>query len=191
MTGLGLFVLFVIVERSAKDPLMPFSIWKNPVILYANLVSFTTGAIYDWGFRIFTDICHWGYGATCDYCRVYTYCNVNRLATCLVSRWSFVNQIWYVFRIIRRWNLAHFGDDVICLHACGIRPMVGGDCELFRRCRYGVNKYVLYRHDSGSCPKGKTWDSNCCKYVHEKLWEYSWCGIVWSNFKRLANDGFQ
>lgn len=43
--GIGLFVLFVIVERSAKDPIMPFSIWKNPVILYANLVSFTTGFI--------------------------------------------------------------------------------------------------------------------------------------------------
>ena len=43
--GFGLFALFVIVERSAKDPIMPFSIWKNPVILYANLVSFTTGFI--------------------------------------------------------------------------------------------------------------------------------------------------
>ena len=45
LVGFGLFTLFVIVERTAKDPLMPFSIWKNPVILYANLVSFTTGFI--------------------------------------------------------------------------------------------------------------------------------------------------
>ncbi len=44
-TGLGLFGLFVIVERSVENPIMPFSIWKNPVILYANLVSFTTGFI--------------------------------------------------------------------------------------------------------------------------------------------------
>ncbi|WP_438316647.1 MDR family MFS transporter [Sporosarcina sp. FA9] len=43
--GIGLFILFIFVERSANDPMMPFSIWKNPVILYANLVSFTTGVI--------------------------------------------------------------------------------------------------------------------------------------------------
>ena len=43
--GISFFILFVFVERAAKDPLMPFSIWKNPVILYANLVSFTTGFI--------------------------------------------------------------------------------------------------------------------------------------------------
>ena len=43
--GIGLFALFIIVERLAIDPIMPFSIWKNPVILYANLVSFTTGFI--------------------------------------------------------------------------------------------------------------------------------------------------
>lgn len=45
VVGLGFFVLFIVVERTAKNPLMPFSIWKNPVILYANLVSFTTGFI--------------------------------------------------------------------------------------------------------------------------------------------------
>ncbi len=43
--AVGLFIVFIFVERAAKDPLMPFSIWKNPVILYANLVSFTTGFI--------------------------------------------------------------------------------------------------------------------------------------------------
>lgn len=45
LTAIVLFAVFVYVERSAKDPLMPFTIWKNPVILYANLVSFTTGFI--------------------------------------------------------------------------------------------------------------------------------------------------
>jgi EmrB/QacA subfamily drug resistance transporter len=45
LISFGLFTLFVFVERAAKDPLMPFSIWRNPVILYANLVSFTTGFI--------------------------------------------------------------------------------------------------------------------------------------------------
>ncbi|QUW21722.1 MFS transporter [Sporosarcina sp. Marseille-Q4063] len=45
LVAFGLFTLFVFVERAAKDPLMPFSIWRNPVILYANLVSFTTGFI--------------------------------------------------------------------------------------------------------------------------------------------------
>ncbi|MCZ2258943.1 MDR family MFS transporter [Sporosarcina sp. G11-34] len=45
LMGIGLFVLFIFVERSAKDPMMPFSIWRNPVILYANLVSFATGVI--------------------------------------------------------------------------------------------------------------------------------------------------
>ncbi|MCZ2257175.1 MDR family MFS transporter [Sporosarcina sp. G11-34] len=43
--GIGLLLLFFLVERTAKDPMMPFSIWKNPVIFYANLVSFTTGII--------------------------------------------------------------------------------------------------------------------------------------------------
>lgn len=45
LTGLGLFALFIYVERLAKEPIMPFTIWKNPVILYANLVSLTTGFI--------------------------------------------------------------------------------------------------------------------------------------------------
>lgn len=45
LLGVGLFTLFIWVERKAEDPMMPFSIWKNPVILYANLVSLTTGVI--------------------------------------------------------------------------------------------------------------------------------------------------
>jgi len=43
--GLGLLAFFVFAERVAKDPIMPFAIWRNKVILYANLVSFTTGFI--------------------------------------------------------------------------------------------------------------------------------------------------
>lgn len=43
--GFSLFVFFVIGERAAENPIMPFQIWRNPVILYANLVSFTTGFI--------------------------------------------------------------------------------------------------------------------------------------------------
>lgn len=40
-----LFSLFIRVERRAENPIMPFTIWRNPVILYANIVSFTTGFI--------------------------------------------------------------------------------------------------------------------------------------------------
>lgn len=43
--GIGLFSLFIWIERKAEDPMMPFAIWKSPVILYANLVSLTTGVI--------------------------------------------------------------------------------------------------------------------------------------------------
>lgn len=43
--GVGLFTMFIWTERKAEDPMMPFTIWKNPVILYANLVSLTTGVI--------------------------------------------------------------------------------------------------------------------------------------------------
>ncbi|WP_432359682.1 MDR family MFS transporter [Sporosarcina sp. UB5] len=45
LLGVALFTLFIRMERKAKEPMMPFSIWKNPVILYANLVSLTTGVI--------------------------------------------------------------------------------------------------------------------------------------------------
>ncbi|MCG7342702.1 MFS transporter [Sporosarcina sp. ACRSL] len=45
LLGGALFALFIWIERKAEDPMMPFSIWKNPVILYANLVSLTTGVI--------------------------------------------------------------------------------------------------------------------------------------------------
>ena len=45
LVGLGALALFVKVERKAVDPVMPFAMWKNPVILYANLVSLTTGVI--------------------------------------------------------------------------------------------------------------------------------------------------
>ncbi|WP_194841527.1 MDR family MFS transporter [Sporosarcina obsidiansis] len=40
-----MFILFFRQEKTAQDPLISFSIWKNPVILYANLVSLTTGII--------------------------------------------------------------------------------------------------------------------------------------------------
>ncbi|MHA6258536.1 MDR family MFS transporter [Sporosarcina sp. CAU 1771] len=45
ISGLISLALFVLVERTAIEPMMPFSIWRNPVILYANLVSLTTGVI--------------------------------------------------------------------------------------------------------------------------------------------------
>ncbi|MFC5588604.1 MDR family MFS transporter [Sporosarcina soli] len=44
-TGIGLFIFFIQVEKKVANPVMPFSIWQNPVILYANLVSLTTGII--------------------------------------------------------------------------------------------------------------------------------------------------
>ncbi len=40
-----IFTLFIFVERKAKDPMMPFSIWRNTSILFANLVSLFTGII--------------------------------------------------------------------------------------------------------------------------------------------------
>lgn len=45
LIGISAFLLFIRVEKRAVNPIMPFSLWKNPVILYANLVSFTTGFI--------------------------------------------------------------------------------------------------------------------------------------------------
>jgi EmrB/QacA subfamily drug resistance transporter len=45
IVGLGALALLVRVERKAINPVMPFAMWKNPVILYANLVSLTTGVI--------------------------------------------------------------------------------------------------------------------------------------------------
>lgn len=45
VVGILLFSVFVIVEKKVQNPMMPFNLWTNPVILYANLVSFTTGFI--------------------------------------------------------------------------------------------------------------------------------------------------
>jgi EmrB/QacA subfamily drug resistance transporter len=45
VAGVGMFMYFVRIEKIAENPVMPFSIWRNPVILYANLVSLTTGII--------------------------------------------------------------------------------------------------------------------------------------------------
>ncbi|WP_096154817.1 MULTISPECIES: MDR family MFS transporter [Bacillus] len=39
------FTLFIIQENRAKDPMMPFSIWKERSILVANVVSLTTGVM--------------------------------------------------------------------------------------------------------------------------------------------------
>jgi EmrB/QacA subfamily drug resistance transporter len=39
------FVLFLIQEQRAKDPMMPFAIWKERSIFIANTVSLTTGVI--------------------------------------------------------------------------------------------------------------------------------------------------
>lgn len=43
LCGVILSFFFVRNEKRATNPMMPFSIWKNPVILYANLVSFLLG----------------------------------------------------------------------------------------------------------------------------------------------------
>lgn len=43
--GILAFLLFIQVEKKAIDPMMPFTIWKNPIIFYANIVSLTTGVI--------------------------------------------------------------------------------------------------------------------------------------------------
>lgn len=45
LCAISFFILFIFVERKAKDPMMPFEIWKNNAILYANLVSLATGII--------------------------------------------------------------------------------------------------------------------------------------------------
>lgn len=45
LVGIAFILLFVGNEKRAANPMMPFSIWKNPVILYANIVSFTTAFI--------------------------------------------------------------------------------------------------------------------------------------------------
>lgn len=44
-TGLILLYGFVRAERASADPMMPFEIWRNRAILYANLVSLATGII--------------------------------------------------------------------------------------------------------------------------------------------------
>ncbi|MCG3087419.1 MDR family MFS transporter [Sporosarcina cyprini] len=45
LVGLFILMLFVFVERKAENPMLPFTLWKNPIILYANIVSLTTGVI--------------------------------------------------------------------------------------------------------------------------------------------------
>ncbi|QTD42483.1 MFS transporter [Sporosarcina sp. Te-1] len=45
IVGISLLFLFVAVERKAENPMIPFTLWKNPIILYANIVSLTTGVI--------------------------------------------------------------------------------------------------------------------------------------------------
>lgn len=39
------FIKFVMQERRAKDPMMPFSIWKYRIVMTANLTTLTTGMI--------------------------------------------------------------------------------------------------------------------------------------------------
>lgn len=46
---MGLFVVsiaaFIVQERRAKEPMMPFSLWKHPLIAVCNVASLTTGAL--------------------------------------------------------------------------------------------------------------------------------------------------
>ncbi|HSI68070.1 MAG TPA: MDR family MFS transporter [Planococcus sp. (in: firmicutes)] len=44
-TALAAFLLFIGAQKKAADPMMPIDIWKNKVILFANLVSLATGII--------------------------------------------------------------------------------------------------------------------------------------------------
>lgn len=45
VVAIGGLYLFIQVEKKASDPFMPFTIWKNKIILFANLISFFTGVI--------------------------------------------------------------------------------------------------------------------------------------------------
>ncbi|ANU10397.1 drug resistance MFS-type transporter [Planococcus antarcticus DSM 14505] len=45
MASMLFSVLFIWAEHKAIDPMMPFEIWRNKTILYANLVSLATGVI--------------------------------------------------------------------------------------------------------------------------------------------------
>ncbi|MGP4068285.1 MDR family MFS transporter [Halobacillus sp. B29] len=45
MASIISFIIFYLVERKAREPMMPFHIWKYQSIRYANLTSLTTGMI--------------------------------------------------------------------------------------------------------------------------------------------------
>ncbi|EMG29258.1 EmrB/QacA family drug resistance transporter [Listeria fleischmannii subsp. fleischmannii LU2006-1] len=43
-----LFVGFYFAEKRAKDPIMPFILFKNPVVLIGNLIGFFISAFFNW-----------------------------------------------------------------------------------------------------------------------------------------------
>ena len=93
LIGFGLFILFVVVERTAKDPLMPFSIWKNPGNFICEF-SFLYNWLYiNWNICLFTDICNGCYGATSNYCGIYVDSNVYWLANSFIFCGTFINSM--------------------------------------------------------------------------------------------------
>ncbi|WP_080849208.1 MDR family MFS transporter [Cytobacillus gottheilii] len=45
IVSLGCFILFILQENKAEEPMMPLSIWKNRPIFIANMASLTTGVM--------------------------------------------------------------------------------------------------------------------------------------------------
>ena len=190
IVGLGSLALFVRVERRAIDPVMPFAMWKNPVILYANLVSLTTGVILI-GVSSYLPTFVTGVmeqpaiiaGFTLDR-------NVHWLADCILCCRAFVNPLWNVSRILCGWGITRSWNHFICHDGCWIRTVVGCDGKLFCGRRDGADKYIVHRHNPRGGSKRDAGIRDGCQYVHAEFWEHGRGGIIRRDFKWHVNGSF-
>ena len=162
IVGLGSLALFVRVERKAIDPVMPFAMWKNPVILYANLVSLTTGVILI-GVSSYLPTFVTGVMEQPAIIAGFT-------LTAMSIGWPIASSVagHLLIRygpflgIFRRRDIAHSWNNFVCFDGCRVWTVVGRDGELFCRRWHGIDEYIVHCHNPRSGSKRDARICDCC-----------------------------
>ena len=147
--------MFIMVERKAEDPVMPFAIWKNPVIFYANLVSLTTGVILI---------------GISSYLPTFVTGVMEQPAIIAGFTLTAMSIGWPIASSVAGHLLIRFGTfqvsfaggislvtwyTHVCMDDRGIRSLVGCNGKLFCRRWHGLDEHFVHRHNP-RCGQSRT-----------------------------------
>ncbi len=191
IVGLGSLALFVRVERQAIDPVMPFAMWKNPVILYANLVSLTTGVILI-GISSYLPTFVTGVMEQPAIIAGFT-------LTAMSIGWPIASSVAGHLLIRYGTFLVSFvgglslivGTTLFVMMGAGSGPWWAAMASFFVGVGMGLTStsFIVTIQGRGSKRNARIRDG--CEYVHAEFWKHGWGSIFRCNFKWHVNGPFQ